>query len=298
MTKPAADLLSPEFLARLETLREAAFRLHRKGELRGFAAGQAPEFDTHRSYEPGDDPRYIDWNVFARLERLLLKMYVLDDETQISILVDTSRSMSLPGPGKRNLALKLAASFAYLALSANHNVFLGAFSDRLEAVTGPYRSKDHFTRCLHFLVSLPQSRRTDLGSGVGEFLMNNRGPGLFIIISDFFQERDVVTALDRFLFRKADLHLLQVVDEAEVRPNIAGECTVSDPEGEGSLSLSVGYDLQESLHRSIAAYLRGIEEACRERSIPYLLARTSDGFEDLLLRHLIERARILPGGKA
>jgi uncharacterized protein (DUF58 family) len=282
------ELLSSEFLERLRAGRELLFARRRRGEMRGRGFGQTPEFERNRPYEPGDDLRYVDWNLYARLERLLLKLFVAEEEGRVSVLVDTSRSMREP-PAKALLAARFGAALSYLALASGRALHLGAFSDALVAARGPLRSLQHFPAALHFLGDLPEGAGTDLGSGVGEFLARWRGRHLVFVISDLFQERPAVTVLDELLWRRVEPHLIQVVDDAELAPLLRGHCSVEDVEAGGTLRISAGEDLHLDVRRRIAAYLRDTEEACRRRSIPYLLARTSNDFERLFLGYLFGR---------
>jgi uncharacterized protein (DUF58 family) len=286
-TRSGEELLPPDLLDRLRALREIAFRIRRKREMQGPGPGQAPEFDSHRSYEPGDDPRYIDWSLYARLEKLLLKTYVVDEEAQVTILLDTSGSMRR-GEGRKFLAARrAAAAFAWLALAASHRLVVGAFSAGLHGVRGPFRSLRQFAAALDFLREPPTGRGTDLGRSLASLPAGTRGRGLILVVSDFFQEGDVVRELDAAAARSHDLHLIQVVDDDELAPPIRGEFTLSDAEGDETVTASVGWELIETFHRLIADHLETLRLASRERSIPYLLARTSRNTGDLVIAHLL-----------
>lgn len=283
--RPEPPLLSAEFLERLRAGRELLFRRHRRGEMRGQGFGQAPEFERNRPYEPGDDLRYVDWNVYARLERLLLKLFVAEEESRVSILVDCSLSMR-ETPAKARTAARFGAAFSYLALASGRTLHLGAFSEGLLATRGPYRALQHFPAALHFLGNLPAGRETDLGAGLGEFLVRWRGRHLLFVISDFFQEAPLVPVLDWLSWRQATPHLVQVVDDRELEPRFRGRCAVVDVEADRRLQLAVGADILEVFRGRIREYLRELEAACRLRSLPYLLARTSRDFERLFLGYL------------
>ncbi len=296
MNRQATPLLSAEFLERLEALREVAFRRPRRGELEGAGSGRAPEFDTHREYEPGDDPRYIDWNVFARLEKLLLRLYVADDEIQVCLLVDVSRSMGGVSPRKREVALKLAAAFGYLALAAGHSLILGAFADRLLARVGPYRSPRQFPLVLHFLSALPEGEGTDLAAGLGDLLAGQRGSLLLVMVSDFLQEGDLIRDLRRMASRELDLQLIQVLEEAELAPDLRGEYLLSDLEGPGSLTLFIDGELEHLIRRRIAGHVEELAAACRELGLPHLLVRASEDVERALIDYLLRRVNRGTGG--
>ena len=282
---PGASLLSPEFLERLRVGRELFFRRDRRSEWRGRGFGQTPEFDRSRPYEPGDDLRYLDWNSYARFEKLLLKLFVADDESRVGILLDTSLSMR-ESPAKALLAARMGAAFSWLALASGRSLFFGAFSAGLLESRGPYRSLQQFPSSLQFFAEPPPGTRTDLGAGVGEFLLRHRGRHLLVVLSDLFQERRVIPVLDWLRQRRVDAHLVQIVDDRELQPRFRGRCSVTDVEAGESLQVSVGQDLLEDFRVRIGDYLAEVEQACRARSVPYLLARTSADFERLFLSHL------------
>lgn len=262
----------------------------RRGESRGSGFGQAPEFEANRPYNPGDDLRYVDWNLFARLEQLWVKLYSLDNESQVGILVDTSASMSDPHPRKQVLAARSAAAFAYLALAAGRNLRLGAFADRLLALRGPYRSLRQFPEALDFCASLPSGSGTALARAVGEFQADGRPTGVLVIVSDLLQEEtEVLRTLEGVATRGTGLHVVQVLENEELEPSFRGEFSVRDPEGEGTLTLSVGDDLAADLRARMHAFTEAVEGHCRSRGFPYLRAIASEPFAELFLGHLLGR---------
>lgn len=281
-------LLSAEFLERLRSVRGLVFRAARRGDWRGAGTGPAPEFDANRPYEPGDDPRAIDWKLYARLERLWVKLHLLDRESQVAVLVDVSRSMSLP-PAKRLMAARFAAAFSWLVLSAGRNLRIGAFADGLLLARGPFRSLRQFPEVLGLLGALPEGGRTRLGSAIEAFLPGPRARGFLVVLSDFFQEEDALEVLERVRQRGAALHLVQVVDDADLRPRLRGECRVADPEGGARIDLVAGEDLEGDLRGRIRAYLEAFAAASRARAVPYALARASEDFEGAFFRHVLGR---------
>ncbi len=290
MRRDPSPLLSADFLGRLDALRDIVFRLRRRGELEGAGQGQAPEFDSHRAYQPGDDPRYIDWNVFARLEKLLVRLYVVDDETRVSVLVDCSRSMTGESFRKRDLSLKLASSFAYLALAGGHPLMLGAFADDILSAVGPYRSPQQFPLCLHFLAALPGAERTDIAGSLGRYLAGRRGNNLVVVVSDFLQEGDLPADLERLAVSGVELHLVQVSDPGELDPRLGGECLLIDRESPAASLLFVDQSLLDRIRERVDDYWRRLDAVCRKRNIPRLVVRATEDFERSLVGHILERA--------
>lgn len=290
MRRPAPEeLLSPAFLAQLRLLKELFFRRRNLGELQGAGFGPTPEFDTHRAYEPGDDLRYIDWNVYARMEKLLLKLFILEEESQVCVLLDSSASMRFGGWRKSVLAARFAAAFAYLAFCAGRPLIIGAFAERFLAARGPLQGLEHFPESLRFFNSPPPGRATRFGNSLAEFLALRRGRCFLIVVSDFFQEEDVCREIAWLRQRKHDLHLVQIVDDRELEPVLRGACTVTDAEGDGEISLLAGHDFLKRVRGALQEYVEGIGTTCRGLAVPHTLVRVSQPFEKAFLEHLAAR---------
>src|SRR5438093_3089938 len=124
------SLLTPELLRRLEQFQLLAARRTKssaKGERRSRARGQSVEFADHRTYTPGDDFRYLDWNLFGRLDRLFLKLYEEERELPVTIFLDASESMTFGSPRKFDFARQIAAAIGYVALCGFDRVSVIAF---------------------------------------------------------------------------------------------------------------------------------------------------------------------------
>src|SRR2546425_11780127 len=181
-----ARLLAPEFLQKLETLSllsRKRFRGAQRGDRRSTARGRGLEFDDYRAYQPGDDYRYIDWNVVSRLDRFFVKMFSEEEDLDVSLMVDTSRSMAAGRPAKLLLAKQLAAAIGYIGLTNLDRVGVTAFAStvgpRLDRLRGRARAFD----LLEFLERLQPSGETDLGLAMRLQLAAPRRRGLLIVLS-------------------------------------------------------------------------------------------------------------------
>ena len=138
-----AKLLDDDFLRRIEQLEIASrkiFRGRMKGERRSKSRGQSSEFADYRTYVEGDDLRFIDWNIYGRLDRLLLRLFEEEEDLSIYILLDASRSMTIGEPRKLDYAMKLAAALTYVGLANLDRVSIVPFSDRLHERLPPGRA--------------------------------------------------------------------------------------------------------------------------------------------------------------
>src|SRR5438552_9398566 len=156
-----SNLLTPELLRRLEQVQLLAHRRAKssaKGERRSRARGQSVEFADHRSYTPGDDFRYLDWNLFGRLERLFLKLYEEERELPVTIFLDASESMTFGTPRKFDFARQIAAAVGYVALCGFDRVSVIAFPEAPHemAYRGALRSVRGRKSSLQFIQNLGQ----------------------------------------------------------------------------------------------------------------------------------------------
>lgn len=285
-TIPPEELLAPAIQDRLRLLKGRFFRRRSLGELRGGGFGPTPEFDTHRAYEPGDDPRSIDWNLYARTEKLLMKMFIVEDESQVCVLLDASASMRVGAGRKPLLAARFAAAFSFLALAAGRPLVVGSFAETLLGSRGPLRSLAQLPECLRFFADPPSGGATRLGQSIADLLALRRRRCFLIVISDFLQDGGFEREIAWLRGRKHELHLVRILEDEEVEPRLRGACTVVDAESSRSLALQAGEDFQGRLRAAIRDYLASLETTCRELAVPLATIRASAPFEAALFDHL------------
>ncbi len=279
------------FLKKLEYLyiiSKKLFRERVKGERRAAARGTSVEFRDYRSYSRGDDFRYIDWNIFRRMEKLLIKLYEEEQEHNITLIVDTSRSMDFGSPSKVLYAKQVAAALAYIGLANHDRVSLATFTDRVTNVLPIVRGKGQIWNVFRFL-ELPSpedDRRTAIADVCREIALKSRRSGIVILLSDFFDSRPdaIEDALKQFLHRKYDVYALHVVDRDEEEPPMRGEINLIDAETGELREVSVDAHTLTKYREAFASYCGEIESFCRSRGIVYLRANTSKIFDDLVLR--------------
>src|SRR2546430_2082867 len=151
-------LLEPAFMARLDQLDVMSRKLlagKLKGERRSKRRGQSVEFADYRNYVVGDDLRFIDWNIYARLEKLFLKMFLEEEDLNITVMVDVSKSMDFGTPTKALYAKRVAAAMAYIGLCNLDRVNMYAYSDRLVGELPGLRSRRMMQRVVRFLREVP-----------------------------------------------------------------------------------------------------------------------------------------------
>ena len=194
------SLFGEGFLRKLQQLSIVAKRIAHsgnRGERKTRRSGAGLEFADHREYSAGDDLRRIDWNLYGRIGRPMVRLFDEDEELSFYLLIDTSASMAIGARPKLHLACETAAALAYIGLSGRDRVGVQAFSTELQQGLGPLRGRRQIHSVLRFLDSLAPAGRTDLAAMAAGFVARQRRKGVVVILSDFFAGSGVEPALDR-----------------------------------------------------------------------------------------------------
>lgn len=193
--------------------------------------GSSNEFADFREYFPGDDIRRIDWNIFARFDKLFVKQFYDERQLHVKIYVDTSSSMESGSPDKGELALKLAAGLGYLAVAAMDKVsFILLKGSESEQLCPPIVGKDAFLSRVMLLNDVTFSGDTDLENAIKFGGEPGYGNGLSIVISDYLTETDWKSSVDWLVYNKLDVDLVQILSPEEMSPLSAGKFTLLDSE--------------------------------------------------------------------
>src|SRR3954464_9253335 len=180
-------LLEPQFLHRLEQLELVSRKIflgRMKGERRSKRKGQSVEFADYRNYVVGDDLRFLDWNLFARLDRLFIRLFLEEEDLHFYILLDNSLSMDFGSPTKLHYAKQIAAALGFIGLVNLDRVVIEAFNDRLVQSLPPVRGRRSLWRMMDFLRSLEPAGPSDLRKALRTFSMKCSGKGIVVLLSD------------------------------------------------------------------------------------------------------------------
>ena len=180
--------------------------------------GTGQEFADHRDYVPGDDTRYIDWAVYGRLQKLVLRIFESEEPTFVYFLLDCSRSMTLGNPPRFDYARRLVAALGYVALSLEGHVSVLGFSESVDRELAPSTGQASMGSIFEFLESLKPQGPTRLEGASRDLAHGKRRRGLVIIVSDFFELDDFEGAVSRLRFAKFDVLSIQLLDPLEIRP--------------------------------------------------------------------------------
>lgn len=284
-----APLLDPDFLAkvgRLDIVSRKLLQGRVKGEKRSKKRGQSVEFADHRQYAPGDDLRFLDWSIYARLDRLMIKLFQEEEDLHVYLLLDASASMDYGRPNKFRYAQRVLAALGYIGLVNMNRVGVGTFSSQLDRVLRPERGRRNLRKLLHFLEQTPCAGRTDLGAACKRFAQEQPTRGVVILISDFLDRGGYEDAVRYFVARRMDVFCLHVLSPQELDPPLAGDLKLVDVEDGDETEVTISGPLLEAYKRNLGAFLSGLRDFCHQRGARYLSASTAMPFDRLVIEQL------------
>src|SRR5882762_3669829 len=303
-------LLTPELLRRLEQFQLLAARRAKsssKGERRSRARGQSVEFADYRNYVHGDDFRYLDWNLYGRLERLFLKLYEEERELPVRIFLDASESMAFGEPRKFDFARQIAAAVGYVALSGFDRVSVIPFPNLTAtpvaggnnappvtfnqelAARGALRSVRGKKSAIPFfqnLSALTASGTADLNQALRRGALEARQAGVAVVLSDFLDPAGYEPGLTALLGRGFQVDIVQILAPEELSPTTFGDLRLVDSETGGIQEVTFGRYRMRTYQQTVQNYLQRLREFCQKRGISFFNASSNTDLEDLLLKRL------------
>jgi uncharacterized protein (DUF58 family) len=270
-TRGADDLFDEAFQQRLEYLALVSRRVfagRQRAERRSKRIGSGIEFADYRQYTPGDDIRQLDWNVYGRMGRLLLRLFEEEEDLSVYILLDCSASMGFGTPSKLNYAKQLAAALAYVGLSHLDRVSIHAFAEGGAQRLAPARGRHRVFKVFQFLRGLEASGGTHLAEGLRSFAARTKRRGVAILISDLFDPHGFEDGINQLRFARFETYVLQLVSEAELAPRLHGEVELLDAESGELVRVTVTPAVLERYARELATYRQRIEQFCKSKQVP------------------------------
>jgi uncharacterized protein (DUF58 family) len=293
-TSPA-ELLPPDLMAQLERLElvtRKVFRGRMKGERRSKRKGQSVEFADFRGYVPGDDLRMLDWNLFARLDKLIIKLFLEEEDLHFYTLIDASQSMDFGEPSKLEYAKQLAAALGFIGLVRADRVRIETLGTDL-AHRGPIlRGRKSVWRMLDFVGSIEPGETTPLAEGIKNFCVRNTGRGVVVLISDLMDKHGYEPALRYLMARQMDVYVIQVLSQAEIDPDVKGDLRLVDCEDADVAEITVSAPLISRYKATLGAFVSGAQEFCNRRGMNYLLANNQTPVKDLIGNYLRRRGLV------
>jgi hypothetical protein len=279
-------LYDDNFLAQLEHLSffsRRKIRSSARGDLLGKRLGASLEFADHRSYNPGDDIRTIDWTLLARLDKIFVKLFKEEINLYIYILLDCSRSMVYGEPAKLLYAVKVAAALSYIGVANRERVGIATFSDKILKVAYPLRGKKQIYYLFDFLAGIAPADKTDINNSLKEFSDRKVHPGIVVVISDFLDQAGYEEGLKYLIHSKFDVNVIQILSPKDFKPDFYGPVLMQDMEGSGGLSLNVNEHVLQLYQDVLREENHKLEIFCRDHRIYHFLATTGIPFERMVL---------------
>lgn len=283
------ELLTPDFMTRLEQLdilSRKIFTGRMKGERRSKKRGESVEFADYRNYVVGDDLRFLDWNVYARLERLFLKLYMEEEDLNVTLLFDCSRSMDWGDPNKGLYVKQVVAAIAYIGLVNYDRVSLYAYNEGLAHEMRGVRGRRYSSQVMKFLNDVPLEGPSNLAAAAKRFAIRNRGKGVVVIISDFLDKSGYANGMRYLIGRDLDLYVIHVLSPQEIDPTLTGDLKLRDIEDDDVAEVSVTKALLDRYKANLTSYCMELKNYCSRREITYLFTNTRVPFDVLVMSYL------------
>ena len=280
-------LFPQDFLTRLEYLSIISKRVFRGtllAQRRTMQRGAGIEFSDHREYSPGDDFRYLDWNVYARHGDLLLKRFQEEQDLQVYLMLDCSRSMGFGDPPKFRLARQLIAALAYIALADLDRIAVLAFADEIIAEFPMTRGKAQILGLMEFLKKLEiAGTDTSLSRAAQGVLHRSRKSGMAVVVSDLFDPHRFQSGLDQLRYRKFDAHVLQLFDPYEADPQLLGDVELLDVETNHARKVTVTEKNVRTYKKLFQEHQDSVRYYCRNYGLGCTQTPATVRFDDLIL---------------
>jgi uncharacterized protein (DUF58 family) len=295
MSTVTSSLLTPQLLAQLEKLELVTRRIFRgrmKGERRSKRKGQSVEFADFRNYVPGDDLRFIDWNTYARLDRLFLKMFLEEEDLHFYALIDASQSMEFGDPTKLHYARQLAAALGFIGLVRADRVRIESIGQPLRTVGPIFRGRKSLWRMVDHLEQIEPGQNVTLAEGVKNFCLRNPGKGILVLLTDLMDKQGYDAALRYLVSREMDVYVIQILSQEEVDPDVKGDLRLIDCEDSDVAEVTISAPLLARYKQTLNSFVDGARQFCTRRGMNYLLARNDLPVDQLVSSYLRKRGLV------
>lgn len=312
-TRPASldDLLDSALIARVSQLDIASRKVFTgklKGERRSKKRGESVEFADHRPYAVGDDLRHIDWNIYARLDHLFLKLFLEEEDLSLHLVLDASASGLCGEPNKYLFMQRVAMTLGYIGLVNLNRVACSIMGGipapntderapsletgddwQLLRVLRDLRGRRRTQDLARFLCSVAPSGPDDFAAAAKRIAISRRGKGVMVVLSDFFFKEGYETGLRLLTGHGYDLIVIQVLSPQEVDPDIRGDLRLRDIEDADDAEVTISAPLLKRYKANLGAYCDQLRDFCARREITLLTVQTNTPIDTLILDYLRRR---------
>ncbi len=303
-----AELLGSDLVARLSQLDVSSRKIFAgklQGERRSKRRGESVEFADHRPYTMGDDIRHIDWNIYGRLDRLFMKMFLEDEDLSLHIVIDASASADCGEPSKFLYTQQVAAGLAYTGLVNLNRVTVSALggvgtqrddadSETIDtagilSMLRGLRGRRRLADLERWICALEPQGATRFDASCKRIALSRTGKGVMVVLSDFFFKEGYEQGLRYLAGRGYDVVCIQVLSPEEVEPELAGDFRLRDVEDASRAEVTISAPLLKRYKQNLAAYCDDLRTFCARREIAHMTVRTDTPVDELLLDTLRRR---------
>jgi uncharacterized protein (DUF58 family) len=284
---PTDDPFDDEFQRKLESLALVSRRVFSgrlRADRRTKKSGTGVEFADHRDYQPGDDFRSLDWNVYQRFGRLLVRLYEEEEDLAIHFILDASASMAFGDGRKAAYAKKVVAALAYVGLANLDRVSIVTTTDRVLDRLPETRGKARIFKAFRFLREVESTGTTNLGDAMKTFVAQNKRRGLAVLVSDLYDPSGFEKGINILRYNRFDPFVVHVLDPMDARPKLHGDVLVYDCETGDEREVTVTARMLGRFAEAHARYLAEVERFCSTHQVPYAAASVDVPFDELILR--------------
>ena len=279
-------------LDRVDVMSRKIFAGKLQGERRSKKRGVSVEFADYRHYVHGDDLRFVDWNIYARLDKLFLKMFLEEEDLSLVLAIDASASMDWGNPGKFMFAQQVAMALGYIGLTNQNRVTLFSFSARGVEPLPNLRGRRRTRAMGQWLLDLEPGGPGGFDEAMRQIALGRQGKGVMVILSDFMFKEGYEKGLRYVTGGGYDTYCLQVLSPEEVDPGshgLAGDLKLTDIEDDDVAEVTISAGLLKQYKENLNAYCGKLREFCVRRGIMHMTVDTSVDLTTLLLDYLRKR---------
>lgn len=285
----AGTLLNEDFRRQLASLKVVSRRMARgrtRGERRAKQVGAGISFADYRNYVSGDDERFIDWHVYQRTGRLLVRLFEQEEDLFVHVLLDVSSSMGTGRGEKLWAGKRLAAALAYLSLAGLDRVSVQTFAGGVVRGTPPLRGQGQLDRLLDVLQQATPDGPTDLLEAARQLTARQRRRGVVYVISDFYARDGLSEALDRLRYARFEPMAICLSSELDYAPGVLGDVELEDAETRELRHVNLTRGLTEAATLAQQAHVNALASHCAEKHIPFVHCPADVALSDAVVRVL------------
>ena len=297
ITRPTPEtILPPDLAARIGPLDVASRKVFfgkLKGERRSRKRGESVEFADHRSYVSGDDIRHIDWNIFARLDSLFMKLFLEEEDLSLHVVIDASASADTGSQHNKFVFMQRAAmAMGYVGLVNLNRVAVTAMGDGdggIAATIRDLRGRRRTRELATWLCGIEPAGSFSFRQAAERILHSRRGKGVMVVFSDFFFKDGFESGLRLLVGRGYDVLAVQVLSPQEIDPPLTGDLRLKDVEDADLAEITVSAPLLKRYKANLDAYCAHLQSFCAERAIGFMTVRSDTPIDVLLLDYFRQR---------